>query len=157
MIITKESFNSAYDKYKNTVYSVIFNYVRNYDDASDLTQETFIRLLESGKKFESDEHLKAWLIRVAINSSKNHLKYVSRFSDEEVPEIPYVDDSIENSYLLNAVMSLPEKYRVPIHLFYFEDLTNRQIGDLLGCPEATIKIRIKRGREKLRKILEEKD
>ncbi len=53
-------------------------------------------------------------------------------------------------------MSLPEKYRVPLHLFYYEDYTIKQIGDILGSPEATIKIRLKRGREKLKKVIEGK-
>ena len=157
MRITRESFTTTYDKYKNTVYSVIFNYVRNAEDSSDLTQDAFIKLLESGIDYESEEHLKAWLIRVAINLSKNHLKFAARFSDEEVPELPYYDKHSDERDLLSAVMSLPEKYRVPLHLFYYEDYTNKQIGDILGSPESTIKIRIKRGREKLRKILEKRD
>mgnify|MGYP003290022302 CR=1 FL=1 len=156
MRITKESFTTTYNKYKNTVYSVIFNYVRNTDDSSDLTQDVFIKLLESGIDYESDEHLKAWLIRVAINLSKNRLKYNSKFSSEEIPELPYYDKHNDESDLLSAVMSLPEKYRVPLHLFYYEDYTNKQIGDILGSPESTIKIRIKRGREKLKKILEKR-
>lgn len=156
MRITKTSFTTTYDKYKNTVYSVIFNYVRNAEDSSDLTQDAFVKLLESGIDYESDEHLKAWLIRVAINLSKNHLKFASKFSDEELPELPYYDKHGDEQDILSAVMMLPEKYRVPLHLFYYEDYTNKQIGDILGCPESTIKIRIKRGREKLKKILNKK-
>lgn len=156
MRITKESFTTTYDKYKNTVYSVIFNYVRNAEDSSDLTQDAFIKLLETGIDYESEEHLKAWLIRISINLSKNHLKKATKFSNEEVPELPYYDEHNEESDILSAVMSLPEKYRVPLHLFYYEDYTNKQIGDILGCPESTIKIRIKRGREKLKKILEKR-
>ncbi len=156
MKVTRESFTSTYDKYKNTVYSVIFNYVRNTDDASDLTQDVFVKLLDSDMEFEGDEHLKAWLIRVSINRCKNHFRFVSRFSNEEIPEIPFYDEHSEDGELLKAVMSLPEKYRIPLHLFYYEDYTIKQIGDVLGSPEATIKIRLKRGRDKLKKILEER-
>lgn len=155
MRVTRESFNSIYNEHKNTVYAVVYNYTRNTEDAQDLTQDTFIKLLESEKIFEDSEHLKAWLIRVAINSSKNHLKFKSRFSDEEIPELPVYDDHNESSEILIAVMSLPEKYRIPLHLFYYEDMTNRQISDILGIPEATVKIRLKRGRERLGKILKE--
>lgn len=153
MRVTRDSFTDVYEKYKNTVYSVIFNYVRNTDNASDVTQDVFMKLIDSDVTFDSEEHLKAWLIRVAINASKNLLKYNSRFSDEEIPEIPYFEEHNEDGHLLRLVMSLPEKYRVPLHLFYYEDLTIRQIGNLLHVPEATIKIRLKRGRDKLQKLI----
>ncbi|MCQ2527953.1 MAG: sigma-70 family RNA polymerase sigma factor [Saccharofermentans sp.] len=153
MKVTRESFTTTYDKYKNTVYSVIFNYVRNSEDASDVTQDVFLKLLDCDTEFTDDEHLKAWLIRVAINSSKNLLKFRNRFSDEEVPEMPYFDEHNEDSEILQALIKLPEKYRIPLHLFYYEDYSIKQIGDVLGAPEATIKIRLKRGREKLKKLL----
>ena len=92
MRVTRDSFTDIYEKYKNTVYSVIFNYVRNTDNASDVTQDVFMKLIDSDVTFDSEEHLKAWLIRVAINASKNLLKYNSRFSDEEIPEIPYFEE-----------------------------------------------------------------
>ena len=154
MKVTYTIFEETYKKYKNTVYSVIFNYVRNVDDASDLTQDVFLKLLDAATEFESDEHLKAWLIKVAMNSSKNHLRFVSKFSDEEIPEIPSPEETFENADLLSAMLTLPEKYRIPLHLFYYEDYTIRQIGDILDSPEATIKIRLKRGREKLKKLLD---
>ena len=154
MKVTIDTFEKTYSKYKNTVYSVIFNYVRNVDDASDLTQDVFLKLLDTATEFESDEHLKAWLIKVAMNSSKNHLRFVSKFSDEEIPEVPSPEETFENADLVRAMMTLPEKYRLPLHLFYYEDYTIKQIGDMLESPEATIKIRLKRGREKLRKLLD---
>lgn len=116
----------------------------------------FLKLLDCNKEFESEEHLKAWIIKVSINHCKNHFRFLSRFSDEEIPESIYYDNSHEDRELLRAVMSLPEKYRVPLHLFYYEDYTIKQIGDILGSPEATIKIRLKRGREKLKKVIEGK-
>ena len=135
---------------------MIFNYVHNVDDTSDLSQDVFLKLLDCNKEFESEEHLKAWIIKVSIKRCKNHFRFLSRFSDEEIPESIYYDNSHEDRELLRAVMSLPEKYRVPLHLFYYEDYTIKQIGDILGSPEATIKIRLKRGREKLKKVIEGK-
>ena len=156
MKVTTDGFEATYNKYKNTVYSVIFNCVHNVDDTSDLSQDVFLKLLDCNKEFESEEHLKAWIIKVSINRCKNHFRFLSRFSDEEIPESIYYDNSHEDRELLRAVMSLPEKYRVPLHLFYYEDYTIKQIGDILGSPEATIKIRLKRGREKLKKVIEGK-
>ena len=153
MRITRESFTTTYDKYKNTVYSVIFNYVRNAEDSSDLTQDAFVKLLESGIDYESDDHLKAWLIRVAINLSKNHLKFSSKFSDEEVPELPYYDKHGDEQDILSAVMQLPEKYRVPLHLFYYEDYPVARIARMLGRRESTVRSDLHRGRLLLEKRL----
>ncbi|MCQ2533767.1 MAG: RNA polymerase sigma factor [Clostridia bacterium] len=157
MRIDRDNFSSTYDKYKNTVYSVIFNYVRNRDDAMDLMQEVFIKLLGSSMEFDSEEHVKAWLIRVSSNLCKNHLRDQNHYSDEEVPEQPYYDTYNEGDSLLEYVLKLPEKYRVPLHLFYYEDFSTRQIAETLNIPEATVRIHLKRGREKLKKLLKDVD
>lgn len=157
MRIDRENFSQAYDEYKSTVYSVIFNYVRDRDDAMDLLQEVFIKLLDYGNEFDNGEHLKAWLIRVSINLCKNFCRDKSRFSDEEVPEIPYYDEHDEGDVMLMHVQSLPEKYRVPLHLFYYEDYSIKEIADSLGMPEATVAVRLKRGRDKLKRKLKTED
>ena len=119
MKMTQDLFLETYDKYKNTVYSVIFNYVKNVDDTADLQQEVFIKLFNSETEYESDEHIKAWLIRVSANMSKNHLRSKKHMSDAPFPEdIPFYDNQ-ENDDLVKEVLSLPEKYRIPIHLFYY--------------------------------------
>ena len=74
--MTDEIFCQHYEKYKNTVYSVIFNYVQNTEDTADLLQDVFIKLFSVEEEFQSEEHLKAWLIRVAINRCKNHLRSI---------------------------------------------------------------------------------
>ena len=71
MKITETVFPEVFEKYRNTVYSVVFNYVRNVEDTADLQQEVFLKLLCSGNDYESEEHLKAWLIRVSVNLCKN--------------------------------------------------------------------------------------
>lgn len=155
--MTEEIFCQKYEKYKNTVYSVIFNYVQNTEDTADLMQEAFIKLLATNDNFENDEHLKAWLIRVSVNLCKNHLRH--KKTRKMVPleeDIPFYDKKEDND-LIKVVCSLPEKYRIPIHLFYYESYSIKEIGDILDIPEATVKIRLKRGREKLGKILNKED
>lgn len=157
LFMKEELFVKAYDKYKNTVYSVIFNYVRNNDDTAELHQEVFIKLLRYEGDFESDEHMKAWLLRVSINMCKNHLRDMKHMSAEPIDEeIPY-EENESHGELLRYVLALPEKYRVPIHLFYYEDYSVKQIAQVLGIPEATVKIRLKRGKEKLKKVLNRED
>ena len=155
--MTEKLFCQHYEKYKNTVYSVIFNYVQNTEDTADLLQEVFMKLFATEDSFQNDEHLKAWLIRVSINLCKNHLRSakVRKFVPLE-EDIPFFDQQ-ESNDLLKVVFTLPEKYRVPIHLFYYEDYSIKEISDILDMPEATVKIRLKRGREKLSKVLNKED
>lgn len=155
--MTEELFCQHYDKYKNTVYSVIFNYVQNTEDTADLLQEVFIKLLSADEDFQSDEHLKAWLIRVSVNMCKNHLRSLKTRKIVPLEEdIPFFDKEQDNG-LIKIVFTLPEKYRIPIHLFYYEAYSIKEIGNILELPEATVKIRLKRGREKLGKILNKED
>lgn len=157
MIITEKEFPVVYEKYKNTVYSVVFNYVRNVDDANDILQDVFIKLLQNKTEYESDEHLKAWLIRVSINMSINLLKSQSRMTDEEIPEDIPVKDEPHDNFLQELVMKLPEKYRIPLHLFYYEDFSIKKIAVVLQIPESTVKIRLKRGREQLKITMRKED
>ena len=157
MKMTETVFLEVFEKFKNTVYAVVFNYVRNVEDAADLEQEVFLKLLSRESEFESEEHMKAWLIRVSINLCKNHMRSRSYLSDGPLPEDLPAATQEEHGELLQLVLRLPEKYRIPLHLFYYEDYSIRQIAEVTGLPEATVKIRLKRGREKLGKSLRKED
>lgn len=157
MRMTEELFLQIYERYKNTVYSVIFNYVKNTEDTADLMQDVFISLMNADVLFMSDEHMKAWLIRVASNKCKNFLRGKKHISDAPLPEDISYETSESNNDLLKIVLTLPEKYRIPIHLFYYEEYDIKQIAAVLDEPEGTIKVRLKRGREKLAKILRKED
>ena len=157
MKITESVFLEVFEKFKNTVYSVVFNYVRNAEDAADLQQDVFVKLLGSDVEFESEEHIKAWLIRVSINLCKNHLRSRSHLSADPLSEEIPAAVREESNDLFAMVLSLPEKYRIPLHLFYYEEYSVRQIASAMELPEATVKIRLKRGREKLGKSLRKED
>lgn len=86
MKITESVFLDMFEKFKNTVYAVVFNYVKNAEDAADLQQDVFVKLFRSDVEFESEEHIKAWLLRVSVNLCKNHLRSRSRFSDAPLSE-----------------------------------------------------------------------
>lgn len=157
MKITESVFLDVFEKFKHTVYSVVFNYVRNAEDAADLQQDVFVKLLGSDVEYESEEHIKAWLIRVSINLCKNHLRSQSHLSDAPLSEEIPVEVKEESNDLFALVLTLPEKYRIPLHLFYYEEYSVRQIATAMELPEATVKIRLKRGREKLGKSLRKED
>ena len=120
------------EKYKNNIYVIAFNICKNSGDAEDVVQDTFIQYMSLKKDFETEEHIRAWLIRVAINKAKN--KNISFFRMKVVPLEDYMEtltfESEESSDLFEAVMTLPEKYRITIHLFYYEDYSVNEIADI---------------------------
>lgn len=148
MTVTRDNFSDIYERHKNTVYSIAVSYLKNIDDAMDVTQEAFIKLLDYTGEFENDEHVKAWLLRVTINHSKNVLRSKKHTMDEIPEDLPYIDKHQDNE-LLKLVLKLPEKYRIPIHLFYYEEYSIKEIAQCMDLPESTVKVRLKRGREKL--------
>ncbi|MDF9825730.1 RNA polymerase sigma-70 factor (ECF subfamily) [Breznakia sp. PF5-3] len=137
----------------NTVYKVAMSQVKNPDDAKDIFQEVFLRLVKYQKDFESDEHLKAWLIRVTINCCKDFFKNRYNANKQElVVEIPFEDPTHHEVFYY--VQELDEKYKVVIHLFYYEQYSIADIAKLLDTNESTIKTRLSRARENLKKRME---
>lgn len=142
----------AVEKYSRTVLKIAFTYTKNVPDAEDIAQDVFLALFREKKDFRSEEHLKAWLIRVAVNKSKNHVKSSWFVKRKEMPEdLSYLPK--EYNDILQAVLSLDEKYRLPIHLFYYEGYSIREISQILKMPSATVGTRLKRGREQLKDLL----
>lgn len=143
------SMERIIERYSDMLTRTSFTYVRNTQDAQDITQEVFIALLQQKKmNLEDDEHLKAWLLRVAINKSKNHLR--SSWFRKKTPlseELSYLPD--EKMHLLEAVMSLPEKYRTPLHLHAYIGYSIKEIAKLLNKKEATIGTRLARAKNLL--------
>ena len=151
--MTDSLFIKAYEMYRKNVYAAAYSCVRNASDAADLQQETFMRLYTCDKEFESDEHIKAWLLRVAVNLSKNHLRDHRRIVLTELTETIHEPDSAERRDVLEAVLALPDKYRLPIHLYYYEEYSVREIAEILELTEGAVKTRLRRGRSLLEKTL----
>lgn len=144
------------EKYFDTVYRLAYSQTQDRHKADDVLQEVFLRYIKSDKAFESEEHIKAWLIRVTVNCCKSI--YLSSWFKKTVPlneeqnltfEIP------EQSDVYMTVAKLPKKYKTVIHLFYYEDLSVKQIADYLKIKESTVKSQLHRGREMLKSMLKE--
>jgi len=147
------------DKYADMVYRIAFTQMKNKSDAEDIFQEVFLKLCKSDKVFETDEYVKAWLIRVTINTCKK--TFVSPWKQrraempEKLPEhLIHEDKYEEDSELASIVGLLPEKYRVVIYLFYFEDMSVADIAETLNSTASTVKSQLSRARGILRKKLE---
>lgn len=144
-------------KYKNNIYAVAFNICKNADDAEDVVQDTFLQYYSSKKTFETEQHIRAWLLRVAINKAKNMATsfwHRNRTSLEDYIET-LVFKTPESKGLFENVMNLPDKYRITIHLFYYEDYTIKEIADILKISESNVKVRLSRGRALLKDTLKE--
>lgn len=152
----------AVQQYSTDIYRVAYVLTKNAYDAADVMQEVFLKLLRREKAFASPEHERAWLIRAAVGrchrlcSAPWRRKVVLR---EEMPELlepsSFQDKRDESVDLFNAVASLSYYQRLCIHLFYYEDLSVTQIGDITGLKEGTVRSHLSRGRSVLRRLLSE--
>lgn len=148
------------EMYSDTVFRIAYARTQNQTDAEDITQNVFLKYIGANKKFGSEEHRKAWILRVAVNCANDFVKsahYRHRADIEQLPE-----EACEPSYELEeksevyyAVQSLPEKYRMPIHLFYYEDMSIAQIAAILREKESTVRSQLSRARDMIREILKE--
>ena len=149
-----EQFTRIARKYMDTVYRVALNYMKSPDAADDITQEVFLRLLRTETLFESEEHIRNWLIRVTINECKRDL--ASRWRRVE-PLEAYAEklsfSSEENSETYRIVMHLPRKYRMVIYLHYYEGYSTAEIAQMLGSKQSTVCTQLERGRKLLKTML----
>lgn len=155
-MMNDEQFTRLVRRYIDTVFRVALNYLRNPADAEDITQTVFEKLLRERKAFESEEHIRNWLIRVAVNECKKLLR--SPWRKVEAIEDYLTGVSFDNpahSELYRAVMCLPKKYRIVIYLHYYEGYSTQEIGGIMKIPKNTVCSHLKRGRELLRKELQE--
>lgn len=153
----RQSVKELFEKYQNNLYAVAFNVCKNAEDAKDVVQDTFIQYHLLKKEFDNEQHIRAWLIRVAINKAKNMNRTFWR--KNKVPLEEYIEtlafETPESEELFETVMKLPEKYRIVIHLFYYEDYTVHEIADILKITESNVKVRLSRGRVMLKEKLRE--
>lgn len=153
----KQPVQELFEKYRNNLYAVAFNVCKNAEDAEDVIQDTFIQYHQLQKEYDNEQHIRAWLIRVAVNKAKNMNR--SFWRRNKMPLEDYMEtlafETPESENLFEAVMQLPEKYRIAIHLFYYEDYSVREIADILKISESNAKIRLSRGRRLLKTALQE--
>ena len=141
-------------RYSNMVYRLAFARTGNVSDAEDLYQEVFLRSLTKAPAFASEEHRKAWLLRVAVNCANRFHTSLWRKRTEPLSEALAVS-APEGEDLWEELRRLPEKDRTILHLYYYEDLTTEEIAQLLGRKPATVRSQLARARNKLKILLEE--
>lgn len=145
--------------YSDMVYRIALNILCNIDDANDVMQDVFLRLVRNKSKIKSREHIKHWLIKVTINCSRSKATESYKKHTVSISEISesYASCSNEIDETIGSVMKLPEKYKVPIHLYYYQQLTVEEISKILGITRSGVRSRLSRGRNLLKEILEKED
>lgn len=156
---TEQFINDVVENYSDMMFRVAYNITCNRDDAFDVCQDVFVKLMKNKNKINNNVHLKAWLIRVTINCAKNFKKQAYNRLTVSLNELSGIRaDNIDDKLVLTScVHKLPEKYKTAIYLFYYENMSINEISRLLGISENTVKSRLVRGREKLRTILEKEN
>lgn len=151
-----EKMTEIYDKYSNAVYRMAFAYCKNKADAEDIMQEVFIRLFSTDIVFEDEAKEKSWLLKVTVNKCRDmfrSLRYKYSLTSIPLEEADIIYETQEESDVYHAVMSLPNKYRTVIHLFYYEEYTIKEISAITGDKETAIQTQLYRARKKLKDIL----
>ena len=151
------SVDEAFQRYGDRVFSAAFSICRNREDADDTVQDTFLKYYTENEEYIDENHLKAWLIRVSINRAKdlsgafwrrNRVSWEAYMDELEFQEP-------EDRSLFEAVMRLPGKYRIVIHLYYYEEYSIAEIASTLHSSQGTVKSQLSRGRKLLKSMLAE--
>lgn len=153
---SEEEANRAIERYADTVRRICMVHLKNYSDTEDIFQTVFLKYVLYPEPFESEEHEKAWIIRVTINACKDLLKSFFRSrttSLDTLKETAQVPDA-EHSELLDAVLSLPEKYKNVVYLYYYEEYSAAEISRILKKNVNTVYTLLTRARHLLKQELE---
>lgn len=150
-----EKTSNVLEKYSAEVYRICYLYLRNKAEAEDAFQDVFLRFMQANREFESDEHEKAWICRVAINRCKDIVKsFRYRFvSLDSIPEIKFENEA--DNTVLDTILGLPPKYKAVLYLHYYEGYKASQIAKILGSSENTVYSQLSRARSLLKERLGE--
>lgn len=151
-------FIEIYHKYKNDIYRIAYSYTLNKEDAEDIVQSTFFKLHKNINKFNStDENVKRWLLRVAVNESKDLLKSIwkkRRVNYEELENIKDNKNIEKTKELINILNKIDKKYRIPFYLHYYEGYKVKEIAEIMKLSESAVKSRLLRVKEKITEEME---
>ena len=162
-----DAFGLIVQRYEKQIFSLAYRLCSNYDEAADMAQEAFVHIFRMLDRFDMSKRFFPWMYRVAHNSCINYLnkrpqsgvsldEYAEVITDdrttESQPEAHYDNEELRQ-HIDEAIMSLPDNYREPVHLRYIENMSYQQIAEVMGVPVSTVETRLFRGRQLLQKSL----
>ena len=142
---TDDCIDEVIEKYSSMVYRLALTHMKSKHDAEDVFQDVFLSYISKPRSFVCEEHRKAWFIRVTINRSKSVLSTLW-YRKTEPLDFSIVFETKEETDLFEYLRLLPQKYRSVIHLFYYEDLSIKQICEVLHAKESTVRTWLTRAR-----------
>lgn len=148
---------AVFERYADMVYRLGFVRTKSKSDADDVLQEVFLRYMRVWQDMESEEHIKAMLLKITVNCSNNLLSSYWFKKTEPLNENLTVKDEVSASDTLYHVLSLPVKYRTVIHLHYYMGYSVEEIARILKTNPSTVKTRLSRGKERLKILLRTED
>ena len=154
--VEQSSVKRIFDEYGEMLYKICIVMLKNTYDAEDAVQDILIKYMVKKPVFDTDEYEKAWLIRVAMNLCKDRLRFKRKHPqiNIEILKTTYSEQSKEHK-VLEILINLPVKYKEVLLLYYFEEYKCHEIGRMLQITESAVKKRLERGRNLLKKKLEE--
>lgn len=165
----ESNYSQMVEKYSNMIYRIAFSYMKNREDAEDVYQNVFLKLLTK-KHFIDAEHEKRWLIRVTINECHSIYRSPWKRRRQECDNLNVLlenqqteaysgnDQALSNAIVdvTDMLKSIPEKYSIVLYLYYYEEYSTKEIGEILHRNESTVRTHLMRGKEILRKKMEER-
>lgn len=155
--LSETEIQRIYETYKDLVFRIAMIRLMNEQDAYDVVQTVFLKIIDHAQIFQDTEYEKRWIIRVTCNTCYSILRKPWRKHKDYIEEIQkeFYENDIENFCILDAVLQLPDKYKNVVYLYYYEGYKYREIAEILKEKESTVKMRMKRAKEILKKELEE--
>lgn len=145
-----DAFCKLMDDHMQSMYKVAWTYLKNDEDVADVIQETILSCYEKLLTLKQNRYFKTWMIRILINKCKDMLHKRSTFlCNGEMPECAVYEEDFETAEWNCVLKTVDEKYRMILLLYYLEGFNTREIGQILGMKESTVKSRLQRGREKV--------
>jgi len=142
------------DTYGNMLFRLCLITLGNANDAEDAVQETFIRYFQKAPLFENDEHEKAWLITVATNKCRDILRFRRRHNYVDIDEINEYTQDITDHTIMDALLRVPDKFRMVLVLHYVEGYSIEEISKMIEKTSSAVKMRLQKGRRLLREAFE---
>lgn len=154
-----DSINEVVERYSSLVYKIARSNLRDVHDADDIYQDVFLRYISKPRRFDSEEHRKAWFIRVTINCCRSFFtsswrKKTVSLDDDEVKEEDLIFEDDGHKEIYEAVLNLPDNLKNTVILFYFENMSISEIAKAMRTTEASVKMRLVRARKALKLDLE---
>lgn len=167
------ALNEIIDRWQTPITSFLYRMVGDFETAVDLSQDVFVRLYKSRKSYKASDRFSSYIFTIATNLGKNHFRWKMRHPESRLDDdygfeqagsdvthtnpCQYMEQSEQALKVRQAIQSLPEKHRIPVILFYYQELPQAEIAEILKCSEKSIENRLYRARKRLKSIMEEPD